>query len=201
MLKTVHLRPDTYRKVPWKNGQGTSLEIAVHPGTPYLWRVTQAPLLHPGGPFSTYPGYHRNLVILKGGPVTVVHQTDAGTRSRVLTPRQAYPFPGEWKTEAIVESNAKDLNIFTLNGKASAKVYPISMHTGEHLQFPISGQEHFIYCATGTMEILEQNTGETYLLQSNETLWASRQGKKEFLNLRAHATSIDTSCVWIVIHL
>jgi hypothetical protein len=51
------------------------------------------------------------------------------------------------------------------------------------------------------MEILEQNTGETYLLQSNETLWASRQSKKEFLNLRAHATSIDTSCVWIVIHL
>jgi uncharacterized protein len=55
--------------VPWKNGGGTTVEIAVHPpsaGTDaFDWRVSAAEIRE-AGPFSRFDGIDRALAILDG---------------------------------------------------------------------------------------------------------------------------------------
>ncbi|HEU4539125.1 MAG TPA: HutD family protein, partial [Polyangiaceae bacterium] len=54
---------------PWKNGGGTTREIAAMPpdaGTSgFAWRVSVAEIARPG-PFSAFPGVDRQIVLLAG---------------------------------------------------------------------------------------------------------------------------------------
>jgi environmental stress-induced protein Ves len=51
-----HLKHSDYRRMAWKNGKGTTTEIAVHPanaglaGAPFEWRVSIADVPE-SGPF------------------------------------------------------------------------------------------------------------------------------------------------------
>ncbi|WP_336961700.1 HutD family protein [Sphingobium aquiterrae] len=55
--------------VPWKNGGGTTREIAVYPPgagmDDFLWRISMARVDRPG-PFSAFPGVDRVLAVLDG---------------------------------------------------------------------------------------------------------------------------------------
>ncbi|WP_036504327.1 HutD family protein [Novosphingobium sp. AP12] len=55
--------------VPWKNGGGTTLEIAVFPPgasmDDFLWRLSMAKVTAPGS-FSLFPGINRTLAVLEG---------------------------------------------------------------------------------------------------------------------------------------
>jgi environmental stress-induced protein Ves len=57
---------------PWKNGGGTTREVAVSPDgaglDDFAWRVSLAELREPGA-FSSYPGVSRSLLLLEGEPV------------------------------------------------------------------------------------------------------------------------------------
>lgn len=90
-----HLRSDDYRVMPWKNGLGTTTEIAVHPPdaalTDFTWRLSIADL-GASGPFSSFPGYDRILVQLDGPPMILAHE---GLAERRLTLREPYRFAGE----------------------------------------------------------------------------------------------------------
>jgi uncharacterized protein len=50
---------------PWRNGGGTTTEIAVSPGAPFAWRASTATVAS-DGPFSDFSGYDRFLVLLSG---------------------------------------------------------------------------------------------------------------------------------------
>jgi environmental stress-induced protein Ves len=63
------LAPHDYRRAAWKNGGGTTTEIACEPpdaGTTHFhWRVSVADV-ESDGPFSSFPGVERTLVLLQG---------------------------------------------------------------------------------------------------------------------------------------
>jgi environmental stress-induced protein Ves len=63
------LAPADYRRMPWKNGGGHTLEVATHPAgadvASFEWRVSVADITR-DGPFSTFPGIDRTLVLLAG---------------------------------------------------------------------------------------------------------------------------------------
>src|SRR6185369_11614525 len=63
------LTPSDYRPMPWKNGGGRTIEIAVHPVGATLdafqWRVSIADIER-DGPFSRFPGIDRTIVLLEG---------------------------------------------------------------------------------------------------------------------------------------
>src|SRR5690242_2263309 len=65
------LHPHDYRTMKWKNGKGSTAEIAIFPPEaqfsedPFFWRLSSARVTE-GGPFSDFPGYHRYLTLLKG---------------------------------------------------------------------------------------------------------------------------------------
>src|ERR1700736_1925717 len=55
-----------YRAMPWRNGLGTSLEIAAEPGGDgAAWRFGIA-AIERSCPFSLYPGYDRTILLLQG---------------------------------------------------------------------------------------------------------------------------------------
>lgn len=59
---------------PWRNGGGTTTEIAAFPEgadvADFDWRVSIA-RIDRDGPFSSFPGVDRTLALLSGGPVTL----------------------------------------------------------------------------------------------------------------------------------
>ena len=67
-----HLPRDERVARPWKNGGGTTREVAVSPDgaglDDFAWRDSRAELREPGA-FSSYPGVSRSLLLLEGEPV------------------------------------------------------------------------------------------------------------------------------------
>jgi environmental stress-induced protein Ves len=85
-----------YTEMPWKNGLGVTREVARYPESgEYEWRISLATIRQPG-PFSTFPGYLRNISVLEGGGM---YLTIDGQRSALIalsrrwgsTARAAYP--------------------------------------------------------------------------------------------------------------
>ena len=68
---TTHcvLSPNDYRRMPWKNGLGHTMQIATHPAdadlASFVWRVSVAEVTQ-DGPFSPFAGVDRTLVLLTG---------------------------------------------------------------------------------------------------------------------------------------
>jgi environmental stress-induced protein Ves len=63
----VHLRPERYRCMPWRNGMGVTREIARDPamGEDFQWRLSLATIAS-SGPFSNYAGYRRSVTLIEG---------------------------------------------------------------------------------------------------------------------------------------
>jgi environmental stress-induced protein Ves len=66
-MNPIHLRRAQYRSMPWRNGSGTTLEIAREPlaGSEFLWRLSLATVAT-DGPFSNYAGYRRSVTLIAG---------------------------------------------------------------------------------------------------------------------------------------
>ncbi len=67
------LRAADHKRMPWKNGGGETVEIAVAPQDAALgdfdWRISMATVAA-DGPFSIFPGIDRTLSILSGSGMT-----------------------------------------------------------------------------------------------------------------------------------
>ncbi|TCL96287.1 hypothetical protein C8J38_101645 [Rhizobium sp. PP-WC-2G-219] len=111
-------RNSDHRRMPWKNGGGETVEIAVFPADASMetfgWRISMASVAT-DGPFSVFPGVDRTLSILDGhGMVLDI----SGRKPVTLTARDApYAFPADAATEAtLVDGAITDLNVMTRRG-------------------------------------------------------------------------------------
>ena len=110
--------------MPWKNGGGSTTEIAISPEGASLddfdWRISMA---HVGsdGPFSTFPGIERTLAVLAGSGITLAFG-DGGTEQ--LAPASLpYSFDGERPLEGrLIDGPITDLNVMTRRGRWWHKV-------------------------------------------------------------------------------
>ncbi|CAE6948427.1 HutD family protein [Vibrio sp. B1FLJ16] len=113
-----------YLRMPWKNGLGETLEIAVHREKDEVqYRVSQAAVVE-DGVFSDFSGLHRTLVLLQGNGMLLTHQNGAKTYSHDLQqPLAIANFAGGDVTHASL-SNGKieDLNIMVREGKVTSTV-------------------------------------------------------------------------------
>ena len=87
-MSILKLGPDDYRTMPWKNGAGSTTELVIEPPGATLaggfhWRVSMATVAE-SGPFSSFPGYDRTLLLLEGQGLELEH----GPHGRVLLPGQ-----------------------------------------------------------------------------------------------------------------
>lgn len=120
------IRASDARRVPWKNGRGETHELLLWPeGTSFErgdfdWRVSAA-RVESDGPFSTFAGFDRTLVITAGPGLILDHGQDAPrARVRALEP---YRFSGDWNTGAkLVGGPVSDFNVMTRRGEFRAEV-------------------------------------------------------------------------------
>jgi environmental stress-induced protein Ves len=109
------IRARDCRTTPWKNGGGSTTEIAVAPAGASLdnfdWRVSLARVAS-DGPFSEFPGIDRSLEVVKGeGLVLTIGQHAPLTLSRGSEP---ISFPGDVTTSArLTAGEITDLNVTT----------------------------------------------------------------------------------------
>ena len=109
------LKAQEYRRMPWKNGGGETVEIAVSPQDASVgdfdWRVSMATVAA-DGPFSIFPGIDRTLSILRGNGMSLVIEG----RDPVLLTQDSNPlaFPADIATSAaLADGTIIDLNVMT----------------------------------------------------------------------------------------
>lgn len=116
------LKHQSYRAMPWRNGRGTTLEIAREPahGEGFAWRLSLADIAEDGD-FSAYPGYSRALVLVEGLDLRLRFRRHGHS---FLTPtRPAARFEGAWQTHcAIPQGRCTDLSLIVHKDTAARPV-------------------------------------------------------------------------------
>ncbi|MDE1157462.1 MAG: HutD family protein [Neorhizobium sp.] len=118
------LRAKDYRRMPWKNGKGETVEITVFPEgasvADFGWRVSMAPVVSDGA-FSNFEEIDRTLSILTGeGMALSVEGMERVVLGTVSAP---FAFPGDAATDAVLtQGPITDLNVMTRRGLFSHRV-------------------------------------------------------------------------------
>jgi environmental stress-induced protein Ves len=109
----------SYKSMPWKNGGGTTTEIARSPGGDSLadfdWRISMA---HVGGdgPFSIFDGIDRSIAILAGRGMTLGVGQRGEVRLDVSSP--PFAFPADLALNATLAAGPiDDFNVMTRRGR------------------------------------------------------------------------------------
>ena len=118
------LRSADHKRMPWKNGKGETVEIAVSPAGATVdnfdWRISMATVAE-DGPFSVFDGIDRTLSVLTGEGITLFVAGHAPTTLRRETP--PHGFPADRETHAtLVSGPITDLNVMTRRGSFTRSV-------------------------------------------------------------------------------
>lgn len=116
---------DTLRAMPWKNGGGSTREVACWPKDAGLhdfdWRVSIA-RIEADGPFSRFEGIDRSITLLDG-PGVHLHAQDGSVDHRLDTHCTPFAFAGEAAIDArLLGGPSDDFNVMTRRGRACAQV-------------------------------------------------------------------------------
>jgi environmental stress-induced protein Ves len=154
------LRNKDYRRMPWKNGGGETVEIAVFPEGAALadfdWRVSMATVAS-DGPFSVFSGIDRTLSILDGEGMTLFIEDRAPmTLTRASEP---LPFPADAATSATLVNGAiTDLNVMTRRGVLSHRVERLTIDGT--IALGLTGETMLLLCENGGVDLeLDDSNG------------------------------------------
>jgi len=172
LVPSRHLRPADYRVMPWKNGLGTTTEIAIHPPNAgldaFTWRVSIA-YLGASGPFSAFAGYDRTLVQIEGAPMTLSHSGGGEHRLSLLSP---YRFAGELDTYgALSAPPARDFNVMVRRDEASADVSVRVLEKGATASVAGDAETWIVHVLRGAADV--EIDGDRRATVANESLLAS----------------------------
>jgi len=118
------LRAAEYRRMPWKNGKGETVEIAVFPPgasvESFDWRISTATVAEEG-PFSHFADIDRTLSILTGDGMRL--SVESREPVLLLQSSQPYAFPGDAATTAALTGGPiTDLNVMTRRDRFTHRV-------------------------------------------------------------------------------
>ncbi len=130
-MEVRHLTGSDVRRQPWKNGRGSTEELAVWPeGSSFDrgdfdWRISKASVDRPG-PFSSFPGFDRLLVVTEGEVLLLAHGGAAGrARLRRFEPHR---FSGDWTTTAeLPAGEIADFGVLFRRGSVDADVHVLDL--------------------------------------------------------------------------
>jgi len=135
----TRLDPSQYRRTPWKNGGGVTVDIA---GQDEVWHFGRTPITAPG-PFSDYAGFDRLQVLVAGQGLVL---DTPGGEIDVRTPFEPVRFGGE--TPIVSRLEAGPVEVVNLIG-ARTKVRialevlktdsALAVEAGTHLAYAAHG--------------------------------------------------------------
>ena len=113
----------TLPATPWKNGGGSTIEIVCQPPGADMdnfdWRASIATISQ-AGPFSTFPGVDRTILLLDGAGV---HLRGGGIDHRLDTPGVPFAFSGDVALGCELLGGAStDFNVMARRGRVRAEV-------------------------------------------------------------------------------
>ena len=134
------LDPSQYRRTLWKNGGGTTLDIAYEGET---WRFSRTPIAAPG-PFSDYTGFDRIQMLVTGRGL-VLETPDGEIDLR--TPFRPMRFAGETPITSRLEAGPVEvLNLIGARAAVRLDLQVLEVSEGMALGPGI----HVAYCSQGT---------------------------------------------------
>ncbi|MFS8124401.1 HutD family protein [Rhizobium sp. BR 250] len=149
------LRASDYKRMPWKNGGGETVEIAIFPPgssvEDFDWRISMATVAS-DGPFSIFPGIDRTLSILQGNGMAL--SIAAGDPLLLTKESPLLPFPADVPVNATLPSGPiTDLNVMT---RRSTFRHVVERHSG-----PFSGEAAGNITLVLALEPLTVSTGDS----------------------------------------
>jgi environmental stress-induced protein Ves len=183
------LKPETYRAMPWRNGRGSTLEIARRParGEHFAWRLSLADIERDGD-FSPYPGYRRALVLVDGERLQLRFRGHG--RSLLSPARRTVLFEGEWQTHcAVPEGPCTDLSLMVRKGPAArlpALVRaPLVLRLGGARRLVLAPHLYgAVFVLEGELAIAESAGARPRPIRTRQTLLLS-PGPRRILTLRS----------------
>ena len=163
-----------YRRVKWKNGQGTSEEVAVFPedataqNGEFLWRLRAAPLVEAKSVFSVYAGYERCLTLIEGDKLKLLFKS--GAREVQLKQGEVCQFSGN--EEISCETSpvpSKDLGLIFKRGAVKAEFSVMTIGVKPR-SFEIRSRTAFIYAISGSVKASLYPGELKFTVNAGETL-------------------------------
>ena len=148
--------------MPWRNGQGTTVEIAKAPREgSFDWRVSIADVAA-DGPFSRFDGYDRSITAIDGAGMIL----RSGTREARIGRLDPYRFSGDDNIECfLIDGRVRDFNVMTLRHRWRSVVEVEHLAAGVELTVPMT----LLYVVEGRVETSSSfapiKAGETLLLE------------------------------------
>lgn len=123
------LDPATVIAMPWKNGGGTTLQLAISPKgaglEDFAWRISSAQVAVDGA-FSSFPGVDRSLAVLAGNGLRL--QREDGRIETLHSGGAVAVFAGEEAIDAqLLDSPITDLNLMTRRGVWRHELQPMKL--------------------------------------------------------------------------
>ena len=112
------IRNEDLIRVPWKNGGGTTAEVAAFPEgsgfETFGWRLSMADVAS-DGPFSLFPGIDRTLIVVEGSGIELDVE---GIAYALDTASPKLTFSGDdITTGRLLSGPIRDLNVMTRRGQ------------------------------------------------------------------------------------
>ena len=166
-----------HRRMPWKNGGGETVEIAISPADAGLdgfdWRLSMATVAT-DGPFSVFPGIDRSLAVIRGAGMEL---SVAGVGSCSLDPAaEPFAFPADQPTTArLIDGPITDLNLMT---RRAGFVHEMErMRVAGPVDLAVVSEVVLLLCVSGQVGV--QIRGETVDLAPLDALLIDRRGLAE----------------------
>jgi environmental stress-induced protein Ves len=159
-MEITRLDPAAYRRTPWKNGGGVTIDIAdaYAPGAAVggwsgmLWRLGRTQIVAPG-PFSDLSGYDRILTVIGGRGLVL--EIAGGQALDVREPFRPVRFTGEDRIMSRLEAgpvtvfnlmsdrrHAIDVTVLSANDKRKLDAAVNIVYAIEDSEVAIGGQSH-----------------------------------------------------------
>ncbi|GAA3067819.1 HutD family protein [Rhizobium viscosum] len=168
------LRAADHKRMPWKNGGGETVEIAISPEGAGLadfdWRVSTATVAS-DGPFSIFPGIDRTLSILDGKGMRLLIEG----REPVLLTQASEPltFAGDIAVSATLpDGTITDLNVMSRRGAVRHAVARHFIDGEKSLEF--AKGIFLLFCVNGALtartgaQSVELDAGDAMLLEESD---------------------------------
>jgi hypothetical protein len=154
--------------MPWKNGGGTTLELAVEPpgatlASGFHWRISSAEV-GVSGSFSLFPGLERWLLLLAGAGFGI----DFGDRGQADLTEALTPllFSGDWPAFAtLLDGPCTDFNLMVDPRSHRARLEVLKLDVSRAL--PLRAPTTLLFVARGTVcaPALGLHLGHRHLLR------------------------------------
>ncbi len=192
-MRVTALGPADYRRMPWKNGGGSTLELLQEPAPDggFHWRLSIADVAKPG-PFSTFDGIDRQIMLVSGKGM-VLSFADAAPPAVIAKPLQPHSFKGEWATDCrLIDGAIQDFNVMVRRDWGRAAVSGHDLVKDQNLTLPVAPLT-LLHLLAGQLEGAGRTVaaGETLRLESDSTELVklsvgSPQARLIIVSLKAH---------------